>query len=426
MRMRLIRTWSLFIIAVCHFGAVLAGAGEVAPARPHEPVTRRLIAMVEGDRELSGLLARSIEMAREVNPDQATNPVQSVEEYYAFVDWAAKAMPWSIVPGLPHSRLYDQIDQGLAYFYFLVDQPLPELKDKGYVRESLQYHEPFRTWLTDFAGEWGAFLSQAGSWSEEALQRAKDDERFGLGKGWFEGPSHWKTFNDFFSRRLKSPDQRPIASPDDFSVVSSPADSTPQGVWRIDGESVVVSAGGVPLKSGRVSSVAALLGEDSAYRDAFANGVMTFTYLDEYDYHRCHFPVSGTIREVGVIRGSAVSGGVITWSAEARRYLFEGSSPTWQFLETRGRVVVETEKHGLVALLPVGMCQMSSVNFEEAVKPGGRVSKGDRLGYYLFGGSGFVMIFQEKAGFTLTVKRGSDNCYSHVLMGEEYGRLATK
>jgi phosphatidylserine decarboxylase len=172
--------------------------------------------------------------------------------------------------------------------------------------------------------------------------------------------------------------------------------------------------------------VAALLGEDSAYRESFANGVMTFTYLDEYDYHRCHFPVSGTIKEVGVIGGSSVSGGVITWNAEARRYLFENSSPNWLLLETRGRVVVETEKHGMVALLPIGMCQMSSVNFEETVKPGVKVNKGESLGYYLFGGSGFVMIFQEAAGFELTARRGVDSCYSHVLMGEEYGRLAQK
>jgi len=40
---------------------------------------------------------------------------------------------------------------------------------------------------------------------------------------------------------------------------------------------------------------------------------------------------------------------------------------------------------------------LSSVNFEDTVKSGNTVKKGDMLGYFLFGGSDYVMLFQSKA-----------------------------
>jgi phosphatidylserine decarboxylase len=73
------------------------------------------------------------------------------------------------------------------------------------------------------------------------------------------------------------------------------------------------------------------------------------------------------------------------------------------------------------------MSQVSSVNFSDNVQVGARVEKGDELGYFLFGGSDFIMLFQKDAGFELTVsqeREGDD--YTHVLMGEEYGTLGNK
>lgn len=397
-----------------------------AVQKEHEPITQQLITMVEHNEEIKKMLISSIERAKKINPDRLTNPAQTLEEYYAFVDWAAKAMPWSILPNLPSTKLYDQIDQSLDYFYFINDQPLPELKSKGYYHNSLQYHEPYRTWLINFVKEWGAYLSKEESWKEDYYAKALADERFGLQKGWYEDPSQWKTFNDFFSRRLKSPAQRPIASPADQSIVASPADSLPQGVWEIDKNSHIVPKKGVTLKSKVFKSIAALLGPQSAYRNKFANGTLTHTFLDVNDYHRYHFPVGGTIKEVRLIPGDDAVGGIISWDAKAGKYVLDANTPGWQNIETRGCVIVETEKYGLVALLPIGMSQVSSVNFEETVKVGNTVQKGDMLGYFLFGGSDFVLLFQSKVDFKLTVPQESNGSYKHVLMGEEYGKLTSK
>jgi len=122
----------------------------------HEPITKELIQMVEHNPELETLLIKSIYQAKAVNPDKNSNPVQSLDEFYDFIDWADHAMPWTILPnvGEKYPGLYDQIDQSLDYFYFITDQPLEELADIGYYNNSLQYHEPYRSWMIKFTKEW--------------------------------------------------------------------------------------------------------------------------------------------------------------------------------------------------------------------------------------------------------------------------------
>lgn len=421
----LVRLLSVVTLCSCLSFSALAGEINTGTVK-HEPITEELITMVEHNSELRNMLVESIEQTTRINPDRVTNPVRTLDEYYNFIDWAAKTMPWSILPNPAYSTLYDQIDQSLDYFYFVNDQPLAGLKNKGYYNNSLQYHEPYRTWLINFTKEWGLFLSKEGSWNNTYYKKALEDERFGLSRGWYEEPSNWKTFNDFFARYLKSPDQRPIAAPNDPSVVASPADSKPQGVWRIDKESNIVSNKGVVIKSGVFKSVAALLGEGSAYKNSFANGTLTHTFLDVNDYHRYHFPVDGTIKEVRTIQSDDAVGGYLTWDPVKKKYVLDANTPGWQNIETRGCVIIDTPKYGLVALLPIGMSQICSVNFEKSVKVGTAVKKGDMLGYFLFGGSDFVLLFQNKVNFTLTAPKESNNSYKHILMGEEYGRVTLR
>jgi phosphatidylserine decarboxylase len=166
-----------------------------------------------------------------------------------------------------------------------------------------------------------------------------------------------------------------------------------------------------------------LLGKDSAYRDAFADGVLTHTFLDVEDYHRYHFPVGGTIKEVNIIFQDDAVGGTISWSPDKNKYLLDSETPGWQFIETRGYVIIQTGKYGLVAVMPVGMSQVSSVNFEANVQVGSSFKKGDMLGYFLFGGSDCVILFQKAAGFKITASGNEKDGYRHVFMGETFGVL---
>ncbi|WP_445385809.1 phosphatidylserine decarboxylase [Robiginitalea sp. IMCC44478] len=388
--------------------------------------TKELITLVESKPELKAMLQSSIDQAKEINPNRDTNPAQTLEEYYEFITWAETTMPWAIVKKEEYPEIFDHIFQGFCAFYFLIDQPLAELEGKGLVNNSLQYYEPFAKWLTTFSKSWGAFLDTEASWNEEYYQMALNDPNFGLQKGWYEDPSNWKTFNQFFARYLKSPDMRPIASTEQDSVVVSFADSQPMGVWKIDNNSNLVEKDGVPVKSATLNSVSKLIGEDSAYKDAFANGTFTHSFLNVNDYHRYHFPISGTIKEVRVIQGINPTGGQLWWDQQNNRYAFNPSARTgWQAIETRGCVILETEEFGHVALLPIGMAVVGSVNFEDNITAGTRVKKGDMLGHFAFGGSDFIMIFQEGITFTLDAPMQDDGTsYKHLLMGERLGLLS--
>ncbi|WP_346354101.1 phosphatidylserine decarboxylase [Azotosporobacter soli] len=416
----------LIALAVLN-GAFFSGSSTVAAAelsRQHAPDTEMLMTIVEHNADVKRMLLQSIDQAKQINPDRETNPAQSLEEYYAYIDWATTAMPFNILPAAErYPKLYESIDQSLDYFYFINDQPLAELSGKGYYHNSLQYVEPYRSWLVVFTKHWGDYLSTKNSWNEEFYRKSCADERFGMNNGWYESPEKWTTFNEFFARYLSSPAARPIAAAANEAVVVSPADSAPQGVWKIDKDSRFVQQPGVQLKSANFNSVIDLIGKDSAYAGKFANGVLTHTFLDVNDYHRYHFPVSGTIKEVRAILADDAVGGIIVWDKQLRKYVLEDQIPGWQAIETRACVIIETEKYGLVAVLPIGMSQVSSVNFETSVKVGAKVKKGDPLGYFLFGGSDIVMLFQPQANFTLTAPALDANSYKHIYMGEAYGLL---
>ncbi len=388
--------------------------------------TKELIALVESNPELKSLLESSLENAKKANPNRNTNPAQTLEEYYEFITWTETTMPWAVVKKEEYPEIFDHIFQGFCAFYFLIDQPLPELEGKGLVNNSLQYYDPFAEWLISFNKSWGAYLDTEESWNDQYYQMALNDTAFGLQNGWYENPTNWKTFNQFFARHLKSNDMRPIASPDKEAVVASYADSQPMGIWKIDNNSKLIETNGVPVKSATLKSISKLIGENSKYKDSFANGTFTHSFLNVNDYHRYHFPLSGTIKEARIIQGINPTGGKLWWDKENNRYAFNPSAKTgWQSIETRGCVILETEKYGLVALMPIGMAVVGSVNFEDNILPGTKIKKGDMLGHFAFGGSDFVMIFQDGVTFTLDAPKQDDgNSYKHLLMGERLGLLS--
>ncbi len=242
--------------------------------KDHKPITQSLIALLEKDPALKSLLEASIAEAKKSNPDLKTNPAQNLSDYYAYIDEASQLIP-QVVINNPPDLIRDQILQSICYFYFLIDQPLAELEGKGLFNNTIQYYGPFSAWLRDFADAWGQFLDTKASWSEKTYKEFYNDPRFNMKKGWYGTTNKWTTFNEFFSRYLKSPSERPIASPNDQSIVTSPADSVPQGVWAIDNDGKIHVAGGLNVKLTRYFSVEDLVGKESKYKDAFAGGVLT-------------------------------------------------------------------------------------------------------------------------------------------------------
>lgn len=385
-------------------------------------ITKDFIAIMDSDPELKALMEKSIEKGVAVNPDRKTNPVQSLDEFYDYLDWCAVCMPWEMIDvSETYPSIYDQIDQSLIYFYYYLDQPLKELEDRGYYYPTVQYCPAIVEWCIRYASSWGEYLSTPESWNDDYFNAVVESGDFGFSEGWYGDENRWKTFNEFFARHLISPDVRPIAE----TELVAPADSKPQGIWKIDEKGDIIQPEGVLIKSRQFNRVSDLLGPDSSYGDSFAGGTLTHTFLDVNDYHRYHFPVSGTVVEMNKIPAMDAAGGITVWDEESGRYVLQSQVIGWQAIETRDSIVLDTD-YGLVAIIPVGMSQVSSCNFTEGLSVGDKVEKGDELGYFLFGGSDIVMIFQDGVDVNMVVPEDGKGGYSHVLMGEPYAELTKK
>jgi len=96
-------------------------------------------------------------------------------------------------------------------------------------------------------------------------------------------PSHYKTFNEFFTRQLK-PELRPIAS----SKLVSPVDGTISQFGQIVNSSLVQA-------KGVTYTLDALLGGEKERSKLYENGQFITIYLSPKDYHRIHMPCSGKL-----------------------------------------------------------------------------------------------------------------------------------
>lgn len=110
-------------------------------------------------------------------------------------------------------------------------------------------------------------------------------------------PSHYRSFNDFFTRALR-PDARPIAKTKDALV--SPVDGALSQAGQIlDGR--------IFQAKGHDFSLNELLGGDPKATEMFAGGSFATIYLSPRDYHRIHMPVTGTLKKMIHIPGRLFS-----------------------------------------------------------------------------------------------------------------------
>lgn len=379
----------------------------------HEPSTIEFINLLKND-ELKQLVEKSINLSYAQNNDPKTNPVKNLEDLYCFLDWSVKCLPWNVLKEHESSSLYLDINQSINYFWFLFGQKLEELEEKGYYLPTLEYHEPIASWIRDYSNAWGSFLSTKESWNDDYFNLQFKDDIFGMNNGWYSKENIWSSYNEFFSRHLINRDVRPIGN----AELVSPADSAPAGFWSIDENGYVED--NVKIKTHKVYEINNILGEDSKFINEFNGGTLTHTFLNVFDYHRYHFPIDGKIVEMKKIKGVNAVGGHTSYDPKTKLYTLDCDDTSWQIIETRDSVVLDT-KFGFVAILPIGMSQICSCNFEDNLKIGDYVHKGDPLGYFLFGGSDIVMLFQKGVKFTPLFKKDE-----HILMGEDYAHLEIK
>lgn len=313
-----------------------------------QPIVGELLALLAERPDLRKALQESILEAR--LPDVAT-----LSAYLKFLN--------EMVVLVPTDR---NLNGYINTFYYLIS-----LSPGGVLRAD----KPFLAWTKKFALDWGAFLDTPESAAGLATFRADPAYRMG---DYLEPEGGWKTFNEFFARKPR-PGARPVDDLNDENIFVSPADSVYQGLWPIAAHSKIT------VKGWRLSVLDLLAG--SPYQDRFRGGVFLHSFLDVNDYHRFHSPVGGVVKEVRKIPGEVAMD--VVKKPDGTLGVVDGTG--FQFIQDRGLLVLDSPL-GLVAVLPIGMAQVSSVNL--TVAEGDTLAKGQEFGHFAFGGSDIVMLFE--------------------------------
>ncbi|MCM1037346.1 MAG: phosphatidylserine decarboxylase [Bacteroides sp.] len=322
--------------------------------------------------------------------------VKTLDDYFKWVDAQLK---W-----VPVENLYGkEVFKHVCKFYFILDQsPVKELQNPIEPHDKMQPLTPLSAWMRKF-------IHALGEWMDDPRTITPESEA-----SFFKCPPYnmdeyvrprggWKSFNQMFARRTK-PGYRPIAAIGDSRVITAPADATFDGQWEVNSNS------GVTIK-GLHWRIPELL-EGSPYAHEFEGGQWTHSFLNTTDYHRQHAPVGGKILEARVIQGTVylqVTAEPVPGDPDGKtelvgkRVFGAPDDPGYEFMQTRGLFVIDSPI-GLVAVLPMGMAQVSSIML--TAEEGRTLYKGEEISYFQFGGSDIVMVFQERSNVSFIAQPG--------------------
>ena len=204
----------------------------------------------------------------------------------------------------------------------------------------------------------------------------------------------FKNFNDFFTRKLKY-EARPIDIRTNIAV--SPADGKILAYADISNSDFII-------KGFRFDVFSFLDNPDLAQK--YHDGALLIIRLAPVDYHRFHFPVSGNISLNKKIEGDYYS--VNPFALRKKAQIF--------CLNKREFTILSNPLFGDIIMAEVGATMVGSI--EQTFK-GSSVIKGEEKGYFKFGGSTVVLLFEKNKihidedlllntamGYETTVKMG--------------------
>ncbi|KAJ3221612.1 hypothetical protein HK099_003308 [Clydaea vesicula] len=187
----------------------------------------------------------------------------------------------------------------------------------------------------------------------------------------------FKNFNEFFYRKLK-PSARVISSIDPKVAVSG-ADC------RLNAFSSISEATRLWIKvdSGENFSIANLL-QDPVKAKLFEGGSCCIFRLAPQDYHRFHIPVDGVVGET-----KSISGEYFTVNPMAIR------NRTDVYTENVRKITyIYSDHFGTVAFCAIGAMMVGSIVLTSEENQ--RVKRMDEHGYFAFGGSTCILLFEPK------------------------------
>ena len=269
---------------------------------------------------------------------------------------------------------------GEAFLRFVYENPLGALPLHALVKRA--FFSRWYGWRMDQRSSRALIPGFIGQYGVDPMEFEKSAGEF-------------ESFNDFFSRKLTA-NARPIAPAADAVVF--PADGRHLAIAD-------ASQGGDLFVKGVSFDIAALVGDADLAR-RFAKASVLISRLCPVDYHRFHFPCAGTPGPARRIRGPLYS---VSPIALRQR-------PTILWENERILTVLETETLGTVLLMEIGATCVGAVS--QTYAEGQPVEKGAEKGYFRFGGSSTITLFEPGR------VRFADDLLEHSAQGRElYARM---
>jgi phosphatidylserine decarboxylase len=339
------------------------------------PVTARFKDLVEGDPVLRMYAARMVEEAP-VGKEYGDKPVDSWDELLRMINEVLTLAPefGDSTASTPLGAILDWASGTTAGFAFFRDARVNAA-------------------LKELLGVWCDFLDSPESryvLNDSPTGWLSDEAKATIGIDQFEHDPDAEYFgfaswNDFFTRRLAE-GARPVAAPKDGRVITNACESVSYGITTD-----VQRQDRFWIKTQPYSLVDMLAGDESV--DDFVGGTVYQAFLSANNYHRWHSPVAGTVVRAFVQDGTYFSeadseGAGATEPMNSQGYLAH--------VATRAVVVMEADEPaiGLIAVVFIGMVEVSSCLIAPTVKPGAHLEKGEELGHFQFGGSTHCVLFR--------------------------------
>lgn len=218
-------------------------------------------------------------------------------------------------------------------------------------------------------------------------------------------PEDFKSFNDFFARKLK-PSARIFDKAQEKLL--SPGDGRLQAWENIDKEKLL------QIK-GMTYSLSELLQDEKLAQD-YNGGTYMILRLCPVDYHRFHFFDSGKCMETHKIKGEYYSVNPVALK----------KIPELFCRNKREYSIFKTDNFGDVLYIEVGATSVGSII--QTYTPGERVSRGDEKGFFKFGGSTVLLIFKKdmvKIDEDI-IQQTEEGFETRVLAGEAIGNCMYK
>eukprot|EP01084_Bolivina_argentea_P122995 217977_1 len=317
----------------------------------------------------------------------STNTTTYNEMYEFYDSWLTN------MPDLEHCKLVSLSTYMDPYLFTLT----------GY--NILTYNFTYK-WFSNYLNEWKIFLDSPDS--TKIISQWEKCPLINMTEYVIPSNGKWNSFNEFFTREIH-PTYRPISAPNNSKIIISPSD----GIISII-EKGVNSSNTQFLIKGIEYNLNEILNGNEYYINKFMNGDCIQIALETYNYHRYHTPIYGNLTAVEQIGGwyytfppnVELNESIIPYSADTLR--------SWANHNRRGIAYINDDRYGIgyVANVHIGVTEVSSVNYNANI--GSYLSKGDEIGFFAYGGSTILLIFEPNVIDRFTVRP-----FHRIKMGQQ-------